>query len=128
MTDDAVELRQFVETGDEEAFCKLVSRHFNLVYATALRLTNGDASLAEDVSQTVFTDLARKAAHLPGGIILPGWLYQATRFAGAKAVRGEQRRRAREREAYLMQELAAETSQEWERLRPVLDAAMGKLD
>jgi RNA polymerase sigma factor (sigma-70 family) len=127
MTDDAVQLRQFVEKGDEEAFCKLVSRHFALVYGTALRLTNHDASLAEDVAQTVFTDLARKARHLPRGIILPGWLYQATRFAGAKAVRGEQRRRAREQEAFLMQELAPETSPEWERIRPVLDAAVGKL-
>lgn len=127
MTEDSVELRRFVENGDEEAFRKLVERHAGLVYGTALRLTNRDASLAEDVMQSVFTDLARKAAILPRGIILAGWLYQSTRFAAAKTVRTEQRRRAREQEASAMQYLTSDSELDWDRLRPALDAAMGQL-
>jgi RNA polymerase sigma factor (sigma-70 family) len=126
MTEDTVQLRQFVENGDEEAFGHLVSRHFNLVYGTALRLTNGDVSLAQDVAQMVFTDLARKARFLPNDIRLAGWLYQAARFSGAKAVRTEQRRRARE-EAFVMKESLSEPPPEWEHLHPLLDAAMARL-
>ncbi len=127
MTEDAAYLVQFIEKSDEEAFRELVVRHFGLVYGTALRLTNQDAALAEDVAQAVFTDLARKAGRLSRDVILTGWLYQATRFAAAKAVRTEQRRRAHEQEAVAMQELTPGPAFEWERLRPVLDAAMGKL-
>jgi RNA polymerase sigma factor (sigma-70 family) len=127
MTEDAAQLRRFVENGDEAAFGKLVSSHFNLVYGTALRVVNYDASLAEDVAQTVFTDLARKAKLLPRNLILAGWLHEAARFAAAKAVRGEQRRRNREQEALAMQNLATDSSADWERLRPILDAALGRL-
>jgi len=128
MTDDAVQLEQFVENGNEEAFRGLVCRHFNLVYGTALRLTNRDASLAEDVAQTVFADLARKAGLLSRNIQLTGWLYQAARFAAAKAVRSERRRRAREQEAFAMHDPAPEPPPEWERLHSLLDAAIGKLN
>lgn len=126
MTEDTVQLRQFVQGGDEDAFGRLVQRHFNLVYGTALRLANGDASLAQDVAQTVFTDLARKARFLPGDVRLAGWLYQAARFSAAKAVRTEQRRRARE-EAFVMNESLSEPTRDGEQLRPMLDAAITRL-
>jgi RNA polymerase sigma factor (sigma-70 family) len=129
MTEDATQLRRFVESGDEEAFRALVCRHFGLVYGAALRLTNRDAALAQDVAQSVFTDLARKAGLLRSDVVLAGWLYQATRFAAAKAVRSEQRRRAREKEAFAMQDRESEpSSPEWDRIGPVLDAAMGRLN
>lgn len=128
MTEDTVQLRQFVEKGDEEAFQKLVLSHFNVVYGTALRLTNSDAAMAEDITQSVFTDLALKAKFLPHDIILAGWLHKAARFAVSKAVRTEQRRRIREKEAFAMQDMNPEPSPEWERLRPVLDAALSRLN
>jgi RNA polymerase sigma factor (sigma-70 family) len=127
MTDDAQQLSRFAREGDEAAFRELVVRHFDLAYSTALRQLNGDAQLAEDVAQSVFTDLARKARLLPRNVVLTGWLYEAACFAAAKAVRTEQRRRAREQEALAMLQFTREPEPEWERLRPVLDAAMGKL-
>src|SRR5204863_511286 len=65
MTDDTQLLARFATGGDEDAFRVLIDRHLDLVYSAALRLVNGDAPLAEDVAQSVFMDLARKAGELP---------------------------------------------------------------
>src|SRR4051812_30163799 len=130
MNDDADLLRRYAEEGSEDAFAELVRRHVNLVYSVALRQVNGDAHLAADATQVVFTDLARKAATLTGHHVLAGWLFTSARFAAAKLVRGEQRRHAREQEAQLMQELFRDdpTAQlEWERVRPVLNDVIGEL-
>ncbi len=127
MNDEGQLLRRFAEAGDEAAFRELVARHLDLVYSAALRQLNGDTHLAEDAAQTVFADLARKARSLPRGVVLTGWLYEAARFAAAKMVRGEQRRRAREQEAATMHDPAPESTPDWEPLRPVLDTAMGEL-
>jgi RNA polymerase sigma factor (sigma-70 family) len=117
-------LRQYARTGSEVAFADLVKRHVNLVYSAALRQVGGDTHLAHDVAQTVFTDLARKAASLCGRESLTGWLYTSAHFAAGKMVRTETRRR--EREEQFMREPAndAATDAEWEKLRPILDAAM----
>jgi RNA polymerase sigma factor (sigma-70 family) len=127
MTEDAEWLSRFATTGDEAAFRELVARHFDLVYSVALRQLNGDTHLARDVAQTVFTDLARKADSLPRNTVLSGWLYQAARFAAAKTSRAERRRRAREQEAFAMQDNTTESTPDWDQLRPVLDSAMGQL-
>ena len=127
MIEGAHPLARFAKKGDETAFRELVSRHFDLVYSAALRQLNGDTHLAEDVAQLVFTDLARKAGVLPHGIVLAGWLYEAARRAAAKAVRGEQRRRQREKEAITMHEPVPEASTDWKEISPILDAAMGQL-
>lgn len=127
MTGDFELLKRFAESGDENAFQDLVSRHVNLVYSTALRLLNGDTHMAEDVAQKVFTDLARKAASLPKDVVLSGWLYEASRFAAANTVRGEQRRKAREQEASTMQQLSSESPDDWKEVSPHLDTAMSEL-
>ena len=127
MTPDCELLRRYAGTKSEEAFAELVQRHVNLVYTAALRQVNGDAHLAQDVAQTVFTDLARKAAPLSRRATLTGWLYTSAHFAAAKIARTENRRRTRE-EKY-MREPISETAPEldWEKLHPVLDDAMHEL-
>jgi RNA polymerase sigma factor (sigma-70 family) len=130
MDNDAELLRRYAHEGAEDAFAELVRRHLNLVYSAALRQVNGDAHLAADATQLVFTDLARKAAAVANHRVLAGWLFTSTRFAAAKLVRSERRRHAREQEAQLMQELspndpAAQT--DWRDVRPVLDEAISEL-
>ncbi len=142
MTTDAELLQRYTATRSEAAFAELVQRHVNLVYSAALRQVNGDAHLAQDVAQTVFTDLARKADSLMRGrdasSPLTGWLYTSAHFAAAKIVRGENRRRDRE-EKFMREPTSdnapdasragafAEAGADWEKLRPTLDDAMHEL-
>jgi RNA polymerase sigma factor (sigma-70 family) len=129
MNDDEL-LQRYAASRCEAAFTELVKRYVDLVHSAALRQVGGDAHLAQDVTQAVFIDLARKAASLPGSTVLAGWLYTGTRYAAAKAVRSEQRWRAREQEAMRMQESLSESAREpeWDQLRPALDAVMHELN
>jgi RNA polymerase sigma factor (sigma-70 family) len=126
MNDDAALLRHYVADRSEAAFAELVRRHIGLVHATALRRVGGDAHLADDVTQTVFITLVRKAPTLVDRSSLAGWLYLSTQMAAAEVVRGEQRRKAREISAHTMDlnnapdHPAADVAQ----LRPLLDDAL----
>lgn len=127
---DAELLRRFADQEEQDAFTELVQRYINLVYSTALRRLAGDTHLAEDVTQRVFTDAARKAKSLAAHQVLSGWLYTSTCFQASNAVRTEQRRKQREKKAYAMNDLLPSTSSdtsEWTRLRPVLDDALREL-
>jgi len=130
MTPDAELLATFARTNAEDAFAELVKRHVNLVYSAALRQVNGDEHFAKDAAQTVFTDLARKAGSLARRDSLAGWLYTSAHFAAAKIARTETRRR--DREEKFMREPVSENSEtarneDWEKIRPALDAAMHEL-
>ena len=129
MTDGEL-LRRYVRDRSEPAFGELVQRHINLVYSAALRQVNGDTHLAEDVTQSVFADLARKAARLIRHTSLMGWLYTSTRFVATNVRRTEQRRSIREREAHAMNAIISSTEPEpdWALIRPLLDEAMHLLD
>ena len=128
--DDAGLLRRYVVGKSEAVFAELVRRHLPAVYAFALPRVGGDAHLAKDVVQVVFTTLARKAGTLTDCTVLGGWLCRAAHFAARDIVRSEIRRRAREREAQRMHESsAAEGAQlDWEKLQPTLAEAMGELN
>ena len=127
MTPDSELLGRYARTRSEDAFAELVRRHVNLVYSAALRQVNGDAHRAQDVAQTVFTDLARKAGSLARRESLTGWLYTSAHFAAAKIARTENRRR--DREEKFMREPIPETEPEagWEQVGPALDDAMHEL-
>ena len=96
----------------------------------ALRLVNGDVHSAQDVTQQVFTEVARQAKRLARHPALVGWLYTTTRLMALRVNRTEQRRKAREQEANTMNELLHhdEPPADWNQLRPVLEDAMHELD
>src|SRR5688500_346564 len=134
MSDDHALLRAYAADRSESAFAQLVTHHLDFVYGPALRLVAGDTHLAQDVTQTVFIDLARKASSLLHQRSLEAWLYQATRFAAAKAVRTERRRAVREQNAFeqsaameLNSQSASNSSEDWDRITPVLDEAIEQL-
>ena len=119
-------LRQYVRENSDEAFAALVSRYVNMVYSAALRKT-GNPVAAEEVTQTVFVILAKKANGLLRHAALSGWLYQAARLTAANFLRTEIRRTRREQEAY-MQSLSKQTEPEiWPQIMPLLEDAMGRL-
>jgi RNA polymerase sigma factor (sigma-70 family) len=130
MTGDAELLRQYAHDHSETAFAELVRRRLDLVFSVALRQVRGDAHLAEDVTQKVFADLARKAAALSTHPALSGWLYRSAQFAATDVVRSERRRRVREQEAQTMHETSFDPAADadWEKLRPMLDQMLGDLD
>src|SRR5262247_3052104 len=102
MMDDHQLLQQYARERSEEAFGELVTRYIDLVYGAALRVVQGDRHLAQDITQTVFIDLARKAWRLPDQVVLAGWLYRHTCYTAATAIRTERRRRTREQVAMEM--------------------------
>jgi RNA polymerase sigma factor (sigma-70 family) len=129
MSKDTELLRRYAEERSESAFTQLVNEHLNMVYSAALRETNGDRALAEDLAQAVFTELAHKSVRLLDHPSLAGWLYTTVRHLAANLRRAEQRRRFREEEAQSMNELSAEgaADQAWQQIRPVLDDALHEL-
>jgi RNA polymerase sigma factor (sigma-70 family) len=131
MKDDTELLCHYVATGSEADFTELVRRRLGFVHAQALRRVANDSTLAEEVAQRVFTDLARKARTVAARPSLTGWLYVSTMVAAAEAVRKERRRKHRETEAYRLETILApgsgENEAEWHRLRPILDELMLEL-
>ena len=108
MREDSELLRRYADAGDDAAFTEFVQRHLGLVYSIAVRQAHGNRTLAEDITQRVFTDLARKAPRLASHPSLLGWLHTATRLAAMKALRQEARRLGRETEAHAMDQIERE--------------------
>jgi RNA polymerase sigma factor (sigma-70 family) len=126
MIDDMDLVREYARSKSEEAFATLVSRHVNLVYSIAVRQVR-DAQLAEEITQTVFIILARKAASFTSTTVVSGWLYSTARYACAKALNMQRRRQHREQEAYMRAQLDETRSDAWIQIEPVLDTAMAQL-
>ncbi len=123
--DDHTLLRRFADQNDSDAFRVIVDRHLPLVHSAALRQVC-DADLAQDVCQSVFIVLARKAAKLKPQTVLSGWLYRTARFTALRALKSEQRRIAREQATAAMNN-ADSDQQAWSQLEPDLDEAMSRL-
>ena len=120
-------LQEYAGCQSEPAFGELVRRHVDHVYSAALRMVR-DAHLAQDVTQGVFVALAHNARQLTERPVLSGWLHRTAQNLAANAVRSEVRRRAREQESVIMNELLSATPDaNWEHIAPELDAALGEL-
>jgi RNA polymerase sigma factor (sigma-70 family) len=130
MTEDAELLSQYAADRSEPAFAELTRRHVDLVYSAAFRLMNGDGHAAQDVTQQVFTEVARQAQRLARHPALVGWLYTTARQMALRMQRTDQRRQAREQEATMMNQLLRDDTPpaDWNRLRPVIEDAMHELD
>ena len=125
MNDDMALLKDYAVRGTEAAFETLVSRYVNLVYSAALRQVH-DRQLAEEVTQTAFIILARKAGSLGPGTILPGWLYRTACHAALDVSKKERRRERREQE---MQPIMNPPEEDpWQQIAPLLDAAIASLN
>lgn len=123
-------LREYAQDGNESAFREIVLRHTDLIYSSALRQTTSP-DLAQDVAQSVFADLARKARTLADSLeqnsSLLGWLFRSTRFVALNQLRDGRRRQTHERELMEILSPASETAPEWDQIRSVLDGAMSDL-
>ena len=126
MTEDLELLGQYARNQAQDAFTEIVRRHVDLVYSAALRQVRSP-QLAEEVAQSVFTDLARNAGTLQPDTVLTAWLYQVTRRTAVDVVRKESRRQLREQIASEMNAMNA-TAPDWTHVEPFLDEAMHTLD
>ncbi|MCC7373405.1 MAG: sigma-70 family RNA polymerase sigma factor [Verrucomicrobiales bacterium] len=127
-------LKEYADQGSEAAFRELVKRYVDFVFSVALRQSGGDRHLAEDIAQTVFTDLARKVSAEDGplrdaSLHLGGWLHRHTCFVGSNVRRADTRRQAREEVALAMSSLHPDpdTDQGWCAVAPCLDEAIQEL-
>jgi len=122
-------LQAYAKNRSEEAFAELVKLHLDWVYSVALRHV-GDRQQAEDVVQSVFVLLARKARDLGPGPSVGGWLFRTTRLVASNARRAELRRKSREETACTMNHDTTSTDTDeilWQQLAPHLDQAVAAL-
>lgn len=132
MKSDTDLLRSYVFLNSGEAFTEIVRRNVGFLHSCILRRVGGDAHLAEDITQKVFSDFARKASALTRLTSVSGWLYVSANLASAEMVRKERRRKARESEASHMggmqSQEGAQTWEEWRRVRDLLDDLICELN
>ena len=127
MRDSQELLTDYVRTGSESAFAELVNRYLSYVYSEALRLVGGDTPLAQDVAQTVFINLAKKAAGFSSQVSLGGWLHEHTFHVATRAARAERRRLAREKQATETSMLQDQSAVNLAQVAPILDQAIREL-
>ena len=125
MTDHDL-LHRYAHDGNEAAFAELVGRHLDMVYSVARRIVRAP-ELAEEVAQSTFVDLARRARGFDPATPLVPWLHVVARRSAVDVVRRETRRRAREQHAA---QLAAmnPSPESWNEIEPLLDEAVESLD
>jgi RNA polymerase sigma factor (sigma-70 family) len=130
MQDDLELLWEYARSGSNDAFATVASRYIDLIYSAALRQVNGDTHVAQDVTQAVLIILMNKAAKLPAGTVLAGWLLKVTRFAALDAMKLQRRRNKYERQAAEMRSEAASQAESaadeprWQSIAPHIDTAL----
>lgn len=96
LVDDRSLLAEFVANGADDAFAEIVRRHNGVVRQACMRVL-GNAADAEDVSQSVFVTLMKRAEGLLDCPSLGNWLYRAARNIARRSLDAEGSRKARER-------------------------------
>lgn len=119
-------LQDYARANSQPAFATLVTRHVNLVYSAAHRQVRS-SQLAEEVTQSVFLDLARQAPRFPATQPLAAWLFTVTRRTAIDVVRRETRRQARETAAAEIAAMKDTPASSWTQTKEVLDEAMEAL-
>jgi RNA polymerase sigma factor (sigma-70 family) len=122
---DWEQMQDYCRNGSEEAFASLVNQHLDLVYSAALRQVRSP-EMAQDVTQSVFADLAQSAHRLRADTVLPAWLYEVTRRTAVDLIRKESRRQCREQKHLEMADMNSGSS-DWTQIEPMLDEAMESL-
>ena len=112
--------------GDERAFESLVGKYFPMVYTVAVRRTR-DPHLAEEIAQSVFLILARKARRLSSRSSVAGWLIRTSRFVCRDAIKMCRRRQQNERRLASTIEHQAETLQQQSPMGLLLEEAINSL-
>jgi RNA polymerase sigma factor (sigma-70 family) len=124
---DGTLLQAFVRDRSEAAFQSLVERYLGMVLGIARRRVGDNGVAAEEVAQTVFMILARKAKWLKPERSLAPWIHRVTVIECAEASRREARHRTRMR-AVSTQLLAECKGREvWREALPILDEAIDAL-
>ncbi len=118
-------LQSYARDESQAAFAALVERHLGLVYSAALRQVRS-RPLAEEIAQSVFSDLARRAGSLRAGQPLAAWLFVVTRRTAVDVIRRESSRQAREKIAAEIDAMNHPTPA-WEQVKDLLDEAMTSL-
>ena len=80
------------QRGDERAFAIIVRMYEVPVYNYVLRLTNGDKSLAEDLTQEVFLRVFQGLARFSLRCKFTTWLFQVTKNRVLDELRARERR------------------------------------
>ncbi len=125
--DDIALLRQYATAGSEAAFEMLVQRRIGFVYSAALRQVR-DPQIAEEVTQTVFIILARKARSIADQTALSGWLFNTTRFTSLAQIRAAAKRHYHEQAIPMDTEIEAPVAEAlWQEMAPLLDEALSTL-
>lgn len=121
--------RRYRTERSDDSFREVVAAYLPMVYGTALRLGGGNAAEAEDVSQMVFADLARKAPALREDASMGAWLHRHTCFLMKNTIRSHVRRRTREQAAAELLHPAASTAleEDWTAMESSLDRCLESL-
>jgi RNA polymerase sigma factor (sigma-70 family) len=123
---DAQLLEAYARNRSEDAFAEIVRGHLNLVFSAAVRQVR-QLQLAEEVTQSVFVDLANQAKRLAPNTVLSAWLYQVTRRTAIDVIRRESRRQKRERAAHELNAMNAPET-DWSQIEPLLEEGMDSLE
>jgi len=112
--------------GDEQAFETVVEKYFRMVYTVAARQTH-DLHLAEEIAQSVFLILSRKASGFSASTSVPGWLLRTTRFVCLDAIKMRRRRAENEQKLAMNLEHQSHLKPEPSAMELLLDEAIQTL-